>query len=109
MGKYAATNIILSLLAAEDGKATAPAEDLAKCEPFKPTMSLAVGEQAIGMRGGTMRWGKEVKERAFGYGLGITGTLSKLHIKRKSVISQLEDGARVNGVGKEGTAITANM
>jgi hypothetical protein len=71
MGQYAATNIINTLIAVEDGKDPCKA-GLVPCPPFEPAMSLAIGEQAIGMRFGLM-YGKEVKERAFGRGLGIDG------------------------------------
>jgi hypothetical protein len=70
MGKLAASNIIKLLLAAEDGTSTV---ELEKCPVNPPTMSLAIGKQAIGMRGGTMRWGEDVMNRAFGRGLGIEG------------------------------------
>lgn len=71
MGQFAATNIVNTLIAVEDGKDPCKAE-FVPCPPFEPTMSLAIGEQAIGMRFG-LRYGKEVKERAFGRGLGIDG------------------------------------
>lgn len=69
MGQFAATNIVQMLIAVEDGGNSEEAK-LAACPPFKSMMSLAIGEQAIGMRFGLM-YGKEVKERAFGRGLGI--------------------------------------
>lgn len=68
MGKLAAANIVVSLLAAEEGANP----ELGHLPVSKPTMTLAIGEQAIGMRAG-MRWGREVKQRAFGRGLGIDG------------------------------------
>lgn len=72
MGKVAAINIVLSLLANEDGKVDNIGQELAKYPASKPTMSLAIADQAIGMRQG-IRYGKEVKQRAFGRGLGIEG------------------------------------
>ena len=72
MGRIAATNIVKLLLAAEDGISDV---ELEKCPVNPVTMSLAIGKQAIGMRGGTMRWGEDVMNRAFGRGLGIEGML----------------------------------
>jgi len=71
MGQFAATNLINTMIAVEDGKKATDAE-LVPCPKFEPTMSLAIGEQAIGMRSG-IRYGKDVKQRAFGRGLGIDG------------------------------------
>jgi len=59
------------MIAVEDGKKTTDAE-IVPCPNFEPTMSLAIGEQAIGMRSG-LRYGREVKQRAFGRALGIDG------------------------------------
>jgi len=80
MGEVAATNIIASLLASEDARSV----DSSALRTFpvnssKATMSLAIGSQAIGMRMG-IRYGKEVKQRAFGRALGIDGTLKRLKI-----------------------------
>jgi hypothetical protein len=70
MGRYAATNIVKLLLATEDGETTAI---LAKCPVFPASMSLAIGEYAMGLRSDGMKWGKDVMQRAFGRGLGIEG------------------------------------
>lgn len=70
MGKLAASNIITSLAALEVG-VTGPVK-LAEFPIGKPTMSLAVGTQAVTMRAG-LRWGREILQRAFGAGLGIDG------------------------------------
>jgi NADH dehydrogenase FAD-containing subunit len=78
-GKYAATNIVTSLIALEDSKAVSEAK-LASCPPSKPTMTLAIGERAIGMRMG-LRYGREIKMAAFGTGLGIDGTLANLGLR----------------------------
>ncbi|KIW00386.1 uncharacterized protein PV09_08095 [Verruconis gallopava] len=90
-GKLAATNIVTSLIALEDGKAIEDAE-LVSAPPSRPTMTLAIGEQAIGMRAG-LRYGREVKDRAFGTGLGIDGTLENLGLRprrRKEVAGEDE-------------------
>lgn len=78
-GKHAATNIIASLIALEDGNDISEAE-LESCPPSKATMTLAIGEQAIGMRKG-LSYGKGVKMGAFGTGLGIDGTLASLGLR----------------------------
>jgi apoptosis-inducing factor 2 len=72
MGKIAATNIVQLLLGAEDNE---PVTEFAKVTNGPPAMSLAIGEQAMTLRGGGVRWGKEIKERAFGRGLGIEGII----------------------------------
>jgi apoptosis-inducing factor 2 len=72
MGSIAATNIVASLLAAEDGLQLS-ADKLRKLpKGMPPTMSLAIGTQAVTIRQG-LNWGKDVKQRAFGDGLGIDG------------------------------------
>jgi hypothetical protein len=78
MGSAAATNIIASILAAEDGRTIEPST-LATFQgagggKVMATMSLAIGTQAVALRpNGMLIWGKEVKQRAFGTGLGIDG------------------------------------
>lgn len=110
-GKYAATNIVQTLIALEDGKSVEDAE-LASCPPSQPTMTLAIGEQAMGMRMG-LRYGKEVKMRAFGTGLGIDGTLANLGLRprRPQEVNQaegaVEDVKNVNG--KPVLAATASI
>jgi NADH dehydrogenase FAD-containing subunit len=110
-GKYAATNIIFSLIALEDGKTLSDAE-LASCPPSKPTMTLAVGDQAIGMRMG-LRYGREVKLRAFGTGLGIDGTLANLGLRPRRPQETDKAGAVVEDVrianGRTALAATASM
>jgi apoptosis-inducing factor 2 len=71
MGRIAASNIVKLLLAAEDDVSDI---ELEKCPVFPASMSLAIGEQAMGLRGGRMLFGKEVMQRAFGRGLGIEGS-----------------------------------
>jgi len=70
MGKIAATNIYKILLAAEDDETIS---NFAKVSAGPPSMSLAVGEQAMSNRAGGVRWGKELRDRAFGPDLGCEG------------------------------------
>jgi NADH dehydrogenase FAD-containing subunit len=112
-GKIAATNIMKLLLADEDysvhGEIVVPT-DLATVQHGPVTMSLAVGTQAMTIRGGGVRWGKEIRDRAFGPDLGAKGTLDKLGLSqaRKSVVEKLEDGAR-EVVRPVAVAVAANM
>lgn len=93
-GKIAATNIAKLLLAAEDTEA---ATGLATVQYGAPTMSLAVGTQAMTIRGGGLKWGKEIRDRAFGPDLGAKGTLEKLGlIKMKTATDPLEDAVRLD-------------
>jgi NADH dehydrogenase FAD-containing subunit len=88
-GKIAATNIVKLLLAAEDNE---PVTELATVQYGAPTMSLAVGTQAMTIRGGGLKWGKEIRDRAFGPDLGAKGTLEKLGLSKiRSAIDPLED------------------
>jgi hypothetical protein len=110
-GKYAATNIITSLSALEDGKSIEDSE-LASCPPSKPTMTLAIGEQAIGMRMG-LRYGREVKKNAFGTGLGIDGTLANLGLRPRRSQKADKAGGAVDDVrttnGRSTLAAFASM
>jgi hypothetical protein len=75
MGQIAAANIVSSLLALEDD-GRSPASKPPALAKFslvsKPTMTLAVGEQAMTMRSGII-FGRDVKQRAFGRALGLDG------------------------------------
>jgi hypothetical protein len=128
MGRYAATNIVKLLLATEDGDVTVK---LATCPAFPASMSLAIGEYAIGLRSDGMRWGKDVMQRAFGRGLGIEGefhwanrlelgawdiltgrlgTLKKLKLKPAAL--EVENGVhqiQQNHAEKQPAPIAANM
>lgn len=106
-GKIAATNIVKLLLAAEDEE-TATA--LATVQYGAPTMSLAVGTQAMTIRGGGLKWGKEIRDRAFGPDLGAKGTLEKLGLTRVvTKTDPLEDAVRLDrGEGKV-VPLVANM
>lgn len=102
-GKHAAANIIASLVALEDGKSIFDAE-LQPCLHGQPSMTLAVGEQAIGMRNG-LRYGREIKMRAFGSGLGIDGSLASLGIRPRRV----NMGGEVSDVGEDGRYRISHM
>ncbi|QDS68789.1 hypothetical protein FKW77_005826 [Venturia effusa] len=106
-GKVAATNIVKLLLAAEDnGTAT----DLATVQYGAPTMSLAVGTQAMTIRGGGLKWGKEIRDRAFGPDLGAKGTLEKLGlVKMVTRTDPLEDAVRLDRGKAEVVPIVANI
>jgi hypothetical protein len=104
MGRYAATNIVKSLLALEDGESTA---NLAKLGQSPFTMSLAIGEYAMSLRGGNVIFGKDVMQRAFGRGLGIEGTLKKLRLTPVALEPESRNG--LNGVQTAISAVAANM
>lgn len=78
-GKYAATNIITQLIGLEDGESLSDVK-LASCPESAPTMTLAVGDQAMTTRNG-VSYGKQIKMGAFGTGLGIDGTLANLGLR----------------------------
>jgi hypothetical protein len=80
MGKVAATNIYKQIQAAEDGVSNV---ELEKCPVNPPSMSLAIGKQAMTIRGGGLRWGEDVMKGAFGRGLGIEGSFSKFFFVMK--------------------------
>ncbi|TID22703.1 FAD/NAD(P)-binding domain-containing protein [Venturia nashicola] len=106
-GKVAATNIVKLLLAAEENE---PATGLATVQYGAPTMSLAVGTQAMTIRGGGLRWGKEVRDRAFGPDLGAKGTLEKLGLtKMVTRTDPLEDAVRLDRGKGEVVPVVANM
>lgn len=106
-GKIAATNIVKLLLAAEDNE---PVSGLATVQYGAPTMSLAVGTQAMTIRGGALKWGKEIRDRAFGPDLGAKGTLEKLGLtKMVTPIDPLEDAIRLDRGKAEVVPIVANM
>ncbi|KAF2420210.1 FAD/NAD(P)-binding domain-containing protein [Tothia fuscella] len=96
MGRICAANIVTLLRAAEDGNSN---PELEICPPFQPTMSLAIGEQAMGLRGGEIRFGKEVMERAFGRGLGIEGTLKKLRLTPVAELESRRTQEKSKGAG----------
>jgi hypothetical protein len=101
MGRICASNIITMLHAAEDSNSS---PELEKCPPFAPTMSLAIGEQAMGLRGGQVRYGKDVMQRAFGRGLGIEGTLKKL--KLRPIGPERQNGEKISRIVMEGAQDT---
>jgi NADH dehydrogenase FAD-containing subunit len=68
---FAATNIAKILAAKEDG-VDVTSISLGECPQFPPRMSLAMGSEAVVHRPGMeVRFGSDIKERAFGRGLAI--------------------------------------
>lgn len=86
-GKYAATNILNTLIALEDGKQAQDAEKAELPLHTTATMTLAIGNEAVTLKGGALRFGPQVKKGAFGDSLGFEGTVKKLDIRPKRVAS----------------------
>lgn len=78
-GALAAGNIIESIQSMEDGQSVADLK-LPASEWGVPSMTLAVGNQAVSRRNG-LSFGRGVKIGAFGTALGIDGSLASLRLR----------------------------
>jgi hypothetical protein len=79
MGQYAASNILnlLSWLEEQTEIPTTPSDGpstnkFLQCPDFKPMMALSVGDEAVAYtKASGVAWGKDIKEKIIGRGLGI--------------------------------------